>query len=321
MVDYLLLDAQYFLTRNFFAVKSGGYLSTGSLLRSFLQTVFKLQREHQAKKIILCWDRAPYFKIANLPDYKGNRIYRSQTDVDSLTEKAKSAGSIAEQAQIEKERDAAADEVAGFKIKTEAKYAIINNGEKFGLCSMAKKGYEADDISYIAALFIHEKRCTGKLIASDGDWMYFVNPSVSFFHTKRSVEYSFLDICKLNPIVGDYEIPLQMYKVLFDMYHGSHNNLNIPNIKIYASFEDLLKNYIEDSESFQEFKQYTKVLDQNNYVDDLRNYCNFTLNDFASSLDMKAANKFSNEFRVGIPDYKFAQFMDSLDKCFHKKTN
>jgi hypothetical protein len=105
--NYIAFDAQYFLQRNFEALKSRtamptvevlteaeGDSTTGyvinafnfdaqDLVKQFFWTIVKLIRDsYSCNKIILLWDKSPYHKMKILGDYKGSRNHHGQEVLD-----------------------------------------------------------------------------------------------------------------------------------------------------------------------------------------------------------------------------------------------
>lgn len=87
MYDYCIVDCQYFLARNYFAILSnfnklpdnGWAMIATSVIRSLI----KLRDSLEFRKMILVWDTYPYIKHQLLQgDYKSGRSYTTDEDVE-----------------------------------------------------------------------------------------------------------------------------------------------------------------------------------------------------------------------------------------------
>ena len=165
--NYLVVDAQLVLTRNFHRVRNSGHLTKGGLIKSFIQSIVKLCREVPTSNVILAWDRSPYHRHQMMEDYKGDRKYYTKDDItDDLPQEEKD--------RIEKE-------INDFKLRNEVKYYLVNHSPKLGMTSLLHQGYEADDLAYISVRNLPGKIC---IASSDSDWRYLLIDGSDHYNLK-----------------------------------------------------------------------------------------------------------------------------------------
>jgi hypothetical protein len=208
--EYLFIDAQLFLTRNWMVLKNKPYYSEQSLFKSFFQSIVKLVKEEvNTKNVVLLWDKSPYHKIAMLEDYKGDRDYRGESDItDDMSEE---------------EKELLRKNTEQFRSRQSVKYKLVFESAKFGMPSVILGGYEADDFAYLASTSDLVKNAPGKscICSKDGDQIFMVNDKMDFYRITKNREHHTMDT--LKSVVGDMN-PYR-YVSIDQSLHGSHNFL------------------------------------------------------------------------------------------------
>jgi len=210
LYKYALIDAQYILTRNFHQAKKNPNFSQQELVKSFFYSIVKLVREDlKCDKVVLLWDKYPYHKSTMLEDFKGDRVYHDEKDLEKpdLTDE---------------ERARIAESIRLNKIKGAAKYFILTNLGNFGMPSFMKKGYEADDLAYLFSKNYKEEK-KSVIVSADSDWTSMTSDKVDHYMTKRKVFYTYqygIEKTSADNVTDLYEL-MTIHASLF----GSHNNL------------------------------------------------------------------------------------------------
>lgn len=210
--SHLIVDAQYIITRNAHKMEHfGNEVTRGSLLKGFIESIVKLTRDVKTNKVILAWDGSPYFRLGMLDDYKQDRTYVTQEDIDAEEDPEEKA---------KKQR-----KVDIFKARQEVKYHIISEGHKLGFHSLIKKGYEADDFGMLISKHPLIKNSPKKSIvaSADSDWTYFMHSNMDFFstHNRAKVKHKTHDMIK-NQV---HDMDPYFFKTIHDSLFSSHNNL------------------------------------------------------------------------------------------------
>lgn len=256
MYDYCIVDCQYFLARNYFAILSnfdklpdnGWAMIATSVIRSLI----KLRDSLEFRKMILVWDTYPYIKHQLLQgDYKSGRSYTTDEDVE----------------ECEDPEEKARLEIDAFNLKQrgQAKW-LLKDLSKFGLPSFYKKGYEADDLAYIISNRVKELGHSAVIVSIDSDWNYWINENVDWYSPKRGLKTYKETLAELGL---PHDLSLFEYKRLYDSFYGSHNdyyqtvtdeNWNMS----FLNFYELFKNS-KNKESL--FKDYNLFVNQYNALD------------------------------------------------------
>jgi len=282
----LLIDADFILYRNSAMVFRGnGEVRSGPLTKSFILSVWKIQKQHMADKVILCWDKKPYHKEGEIEEYKGDRVYASDDDVKALNEKAELELDPIKKKEIEDEAWRTNRSIESYKARGETKYSLINSGSGFGMQSVIKKGYEADDLAYLIAHHVHtsETIYDSVILASiDGDWIGFVNPITEYHRTNKAKDvHLYEDEVKKIPEQYRTKVTLAEWHLIHQLYYGNHNGINIDKeLKNTYDLESIV-NFSADRttvpDPLKNFFTRLDCMDALNYYDQCKSYLSFLL--------------------------------------------
>ena len=272
--DYLVVDAQLILTRNFHRVRSSGHLTKGGLVKSFLQSIVKLCREVPTNNVLTVWDRSPYHRHTMMEDYKSDRKYYTPDDItDDLPQE---------------EKDRIAKEIADFKLRNDVKYYLVNQSHQLGMPSILHQGYEADDLAYISVRNLPGKVC---IASSDSDWKYLLVEGSDHYNLKNKIT-SFYDMQEESG-----EVDLFLYKSILDSLYGSHNFLkDVSNLKI--GVPEVIR--------FMQSDDYSFTSDKELFLRQLKSFDVKNFPDFQYVCD-KVKNQKVNFDKV-MTDSEFSQF-------------
>lgn len=317
---YAIFDAQYFLTRNFMAMKNAPYLSEDELVKSFFYSIAKYLRDFvSADKVICLWDKWPYYSTTLLGDtYKGDRYYASEDELEGLDpEKDK------------EEIERIEFELRVNKIKQNSKYWIINNLDKLGIVSFLKSGYEADNFAYIISKHLMSDDRKSVIISIDSDWKYLISEKVDYAHSKTGEIITLEDMNKEIP--EGLDISLYKYKSIIDSLYGSHNNMlrslrtDLTSFNIKDCIESVLKGELTYFNSENELELFNKNLSSFNIddypeIDKVRKMM-YYLDKKGSIMDESEYSNFRifNNFKVSSDYYK--SFSNSLNKSLYIDNN
>lgn len=254
--NYIAFDAQYILHRNFEALKSRtrmdmvasltedegdstvGYViskydfSAHDLVKQFFWSIVKMTRDSfSCNKILLLWDKSPYHKQTLLPDYKGTRHYTSQEKLDEWDILEDPEGYLQEKENHRADR-----------LKSEAKYWIIDFLDEFGMVSVMHRGYEADDLAYIFSHLpeILDSELPSAICSADNDWYYWISPNTKWisFNAKQAWGYQdAIDECEgMSEKLGMTVFQLKQW---MDSTFFSHNDLQRTTDLGWPDFERL----------------------------------------------------------------------------------
>lgn len=255
---YALIDANFILKRNCEAVFRGlqGGISKDDIIKSFNQSVNKLQREIGFNHGLLLFDKFPYYKSAFLPEYKGDRVYINEEYLENYMKENPNPDPMELyniQNQVTKNREC-----------IRAKYEIINT-RRFDRTPVIKKGFEADDLAYILACKLRDKPYRSILIATDSDWLTFTNPQVDYISMKKDRETGeYITKAKtintLKLISNALKIQLYDIGILNELFLESHNNIQTyrdkhPEVK-YRDFCEAMYNSEDKVPDYTEYKSY-----------------------------------------------------------------
>lgn len=206
---YMFIDAQICLVTGMYAVMhqfKDRRINEQTLLKMFIQSMFKLTREVKCDRPYLLWDSAPYHKQTILKealgkeDYKGDRGYKTADEVTILKEKlgplqvqlknaeehpelysedelaALKENLTKEITKIERSIDDIEVQIHNFQVRGAVKRKIIDTLGDFGYTSIIMGGYEADDIAQLLVDYCTERKEKVLLVSKDSDWDYMLTP-------------------------------------------------------------------------------------------------------------------------------------------------
>lgn len=270
---YGLIDGNYILFRNKSLLKENYYpnaIPKNELLRVTLQSFMKLKRERNFQYGLILWDSSPYFKKEAIKNYKADRYYAEESDIDvlnkekdALLEESKTATperviEIQKRlVEIPKEINDILLEIENFKVTQSVKYEFMNDElVDSGFKSVLKKGYEADDHAYLLSKRISteyqngDASSTAILCTADKDWVNFVLPGVTFVSTyygktypeyKTNYESDLKRINEHSMRLFNKPVSMSQYEwgILYELSGASHNNAGVWDHYSKASVEKL----------------------------------------------------------------------------------
>lgn len=310
MYDYCIIDAQWLLARNYYAIRGSesnrlpdnGYSIIAS---SVIRSIMKLTETFQFRKAILLFDTYPYHKHTILSgDYKSSRSYTTDEMVEECEDPE-------EKARLE-------IDAHNLNQRGQAKWLIKELGP-YGLPSFYKKGYEADDLAYIVANKIQDLGKSGILVSIDNDWNYWINPSVDWYSPSYGIT-TYLDTLKNIPIPEG--LTLFEYKRYYDSFYGSHNDFwqTCQDDKYDFSFPDFYAMFKDKGvceELFKEpqlFKMQYEALDIENYPEIRKVHSMMYYLDKTGGIPSKGMwEKFRSRKCLPITDTEYFRFLNKLD--------
>lgn len=342
MTDYefLIFDAQYFLTRNFKALESrtmdsvplidssGEFIRDDlgnpihhevatfeypELITSFFQSIVKFTRDcYSCDKVILLFDKWPYHKSNIIDNYKGSRYYPSEDDLVGLDETT----DYIRIADIK-------EEIKSNKKKQYAKYWIINNISNLGMYPIIIPGYEADDLAKILSDSLANSDRKSAIVSIDSDWMYWINQNVDCLKPNGNL-IRYIDV--LNNVMNEVgnSVDIYEYKLIYDSLYGSHNDLikclksdvSDSNFDIfrklksgdYSILEDI-QVYKNQLESFN-YKNYPDYQDILGIVDDIKVK--------GSIFDEERFRELASTIGLRISSRYYSNYINNLNKDLYK---
>lgn len=246
--EYGFIDGSIILVRNFHAMKrllSQDKYGQEYLTRSVLQSIFKIAREKlKCDRYIILWDKKPYWKTEFLKEDMGVSEYkadRKQEDKTLIQKLGKS------------------------------KYFLMSEAPKIGLSQVQIKGWEADDLAYLAC-----KQCEGRpnksvIISFDSDWISWIGPNTDYYNIKHDEIFTHDYVSRIHPPIKGFD--LFESKAYRDSMKGSHNNLKRTIYNKYLKEKSVIMinafnegNY-EHFEDVDLFKAQLRTFDFSTYPD------------------------------------------------------
>jgi 5'-3' exonuclease len=285
MYKYIIFDGSYFLMRAYHAIHSSednykeiplvdhegnimysnedgsmeitySYTFTHmTILRMMYWQIAKVMRDvAECRKPIIVLDKSPYHKVKELSDYKSNRHYYSEADLDGLTYEDNPRQWVETNEEIRSEN-----------IKLQAKEWMKNNFNELGMPVIWHQGYEGDDLAYLLSQQLELDGEKSAICSIDGDWSYLINPNIDHIkmYMRKSPEIiTYEDMQDRLRLDAPEGMSLYRYKSLLDSLYGSHNFLKYvanknevdyfgDNKTIFTSIENNETKYIEDVDLFQ----------------------------------------------------------------------
>ena len=263
-----LLDAQWLLRRNFYAIKSHAYPSYNQLISSFLSSVCNICEECGGFDVFLVWDKGPYMKESYLT-LKTTRYYARESDVVEIPPDV----SEEERKKLEETNKWILEQAAMESEFRHAKNFLLKMSRGFGLPSVFYSGYEADDLAYIIANELGIKTDI-KFLTKDSDWINLMGPTTEFVRLTKNKEY----YSYKNTEVG--KVPLLIKGILASLIEGNHNDIEVLNLGV--SLKEALNIYENsgwnegdwmfatnhDKDSVHKFIERAKALDPRTFLTD-----------------------------------------------------
>ena len=304
--DLGIIDGQFILRRNMSMQASNGEKINGNLLmKTFMQSIMKQKRDFSFDKTIILWDRAPYLAQMGIEDYKQDRVYENQNDVDALRAELVLEGDPEKIRELE--RRIAEVEVKAFNNSTsgQIKYEIFRELPQFGFYCMMKKGWEADYFAFALSEKCLQYGLKAIMISTDKDWCAYRNRNVQYSTPKG--DNRFEHVKWLLNFSQSLEIPMYEIGVLRELYDMSHNNAPVYEYKKDVPFETFaVKLYNQDMslKGFDRVNKRYQALNIRRHLSDVEKYIDFTLSrtDLASPIDwMKFLGE--REIKMSIDSY------------------
>jgi len=225
------------------------------LTQSIFWSISKFIREGYSCRIpIIVFDKAPYHKLTFLTDYKGDRHYYSEEDLEGIDKDTNP-----------KEWHETSEEIRANEIKQNAKYWIVENFPKLGIPVIIHPGYEGDDLAYLTANALKEDTEKSALVSIDGDWSYLTNPNVD--HLKPNgdkITYQDMVNTEMAELTDLKDLSLYKLKSFSDSVFGSHNNLTSVELTDDIGFKELITHLYHD--------QFDILKDKDLYLRQLRSF-------------------------------------------------
>ena len=165
--DFGIIDAQYILRRNWSIQKSRGKVNQFLLMKSFIQSVFKLKRDFGFDRALLCFDSAPYYAMLENPDYKADREYVTQESLEDMESNLIFMTDEAEIAEIKKIstefltnvfKTMELDVSITAEYNTEDRCLDLEfSGDDMGIL-IGKRGQTLDSLQYLTSLVVNKNR-------------------------------------------------------------------------------------------------------------------------------------------------------------------
>lgn len=313
MYDYAIYDAQWLLARNYFAIRgsSENKLSNtayGSIVSSVLRSIIKMNSEVPARKIILLWDTYPYHKHTILSgDYKSSRLYTTEDDVEN--------------AENEEERLRLEIDAHNLHQRGKSKW-ILKDLSSYGLPSIFKSGYEADDLAFLISRKFKDSKERIVLVTVDTDWSYFTNDNVDWYSPKRGLS-TYEDIKSDINLPSDLE--LFEYKRLYSSFYGSHDdyyntvtdeNYKLSFVEFYSKYKNNEPDLFSDKSLFE--KQYYALKIENYPEYNKVNSILYYMDSMGSIPSRGTWEAFRVNNLIQVSDTEYFKLIDSFD---HKLFN
>jgi len=235
----IIVDAQLVLTRSFSITKNYRTWTEYDVVRNFFYSISSMLRDHHGpvERVILCWDKRPYHKDNLLGGtYKGSRSYITEDDSNTelvITDQdVKDIEYYLDQKEKPERPQEFLDLVKEYEVrkvleenrkKGLAKYYILKNFHDYGMISIIKDGWEADDIAYICANICEEINYNSAVYTVDGDWEFFTNPVVDYIHINTQKPKTF-EVVKTKVPKG-LDLHPREFNIYVESLIGNHNDL------------------------------------------------------------------------------------------------
>lgn len=229
--EFGFIDGNIILRRNLSMFKSlieEGKVGAEYLMGSILCSILKIARESlNCERYFILWDKKPYYKTLILQEGVGKSEYKTNRPTES-------------------------DKVA--ECMGKAKYLILCNAGKFGLTSVQYKGWEADDMAYLASCQVIGRPKKSVLISYDSDWESWMGPNTDYYNLWHDYVKTFDQMKISRPPINGYSV--FQSKAIRDAMRGSHNNLKKTLKSEYSSVSTLEVLGAIEKGDYHHFKDY-----------------------------------------------------------------
>lgn len=312
--NYLFFDCTYYLTRNSYTIK--GDPSVSVLLGSILISLNKIQKELQARKIFLIFDKGPYKKKLLIDSYKADRVKASE-EIVKIEDKLKTETDPEKIKELENQLEIQKRNDKLFQVRAECKYELLCNGASFGLVPFQYQGFECDDLARFFSKLTsdenHKSDLPNVIVSSDGDWISFTDRNCNNYRSiKYPKYYTYEDSVNFIPEKFRDNITPFEYKQLISLYSGNHDNIRPIRISSELSLDQFLQKYVT-KELFEddEFNHMFNALYIEKYYDDIKGDLEKTLN--LGKLSKSNFYKFKNRLGIRVYPGVINNLFESLD--------
>jgi 5'-3' exonuclease len=237
--EYVILDGSLYLYSTMFAISQNGTarITVEDETKGFLQKIYKIIRDWTesgynigTKKVLILWDKSPYYKKEIVGEYKGDRHYGDDTEKEKWIGMLSSGHTTDEINYAKRQIELIDIKSDNFNTANTTKYELINNLKGTSLFSYILPGYEADDLAYQLSVKLEQEEKTGLLLTTDKDWIHMTNRYVDYYSTCSGTKNHDLEINKwksTNKELLNYNIQLDLYSygVLRELHSNSHNGV------------------------------------------------------------------------------------------------
>ena len=323
---YGIIDLSYILTRNVFATARGkkpGEFTAGDVIRMTIQTLNKISRDYgvQVDKFLFfrdTWDKkyGGYYRTYLLKGlYKTTREYMTDEKLQKLKK---------DQTKTQEEIEKAELDAYINKVKTEAKWGLINGMKNFGVPCVSVDGWEFDDLAYLASCMLYGiGNKPSVIITKDSDLQYSLTPMMDYFRIptggSQPVFITYNEMYSTIPDSLKGKISLYQYKAILDSLGEGHNDMTKTRADGVNIEETILKILNED---------YSNIIDYETFI---KQYNSFNIEQFpgfqkaqwiiSDQLDKIGKLGNNNEFKEfcnsygvnGISERYFSEFIGRFD--------
>lgn len=316
--DFGIIDAQYILRRNWSIQKSHGKVNQFLLMKSFIQSVFKLKRDFGFDRALLCFDSAPYYAMLENPDYKADREYVTQESLEDMESNLIFMTDESEIAELKNRIEEYKVKIDNEKAFQYVKYEMVGNGTKLGFRTLIKKHWEADNIAFACAEKCRELGYSAILITTDHDWCNFRSKYVTYSTPKNENRNDYTKDLIFQS--RKLRIPLYELGILREIYGDSHNNAKGFDFSDKVSFDEFaLKLYNEDTtlEGYTKARNFYNAMNIKSHMSEIQPLLEFTM---LSGIEVKVSDWFEfvskNKFMLPVGNYN--EFIIGNDKDYRK---
>ena len=305
---YLIIDAQYYLRRNWCVVKDKEGQTEFGIIDSFLWTILKLCKQVRPEKTILLFDKRPYKKESVISQYKKDR-YLVEEDYYNIESQLSGELSDEKRKELEEKLAEVTKERDKFRMMGRAKYLLLSEFSTMGFATWQKQGYEADDLAYLLGRYCSEHSQRALLVSSDSDWIYSSLPYVDVYRMNKSDNsiYAY-DQVKSSVPESHKSISLYEFGRLKEIVQDSHNNVELG---VNINFDEamtLLEN--NNLGSIKILNDFFEAMNGNLYYNELL----IELEDILKSKGSISYKRWSDYFKFNHPAVYFNYYWSIVNK-------